>query len=156
MLDVGLLTLVLLTFYAVLGMQLFGIRNIYSLNDDNFTAFSPSFLALYVLTTTENFPTVMYAPLPLTGAWCTAAPGLCRCSLTQAAPTGTRPCKPSPIERSYSSCPSWRSFCGSLCPFSSPWSTTTTRFGQGLCPWLHAPHSHHAACVCVSLCVWGE
>lgn len=61
MVDVGLVIIVVLVAYSVLGMQLFSSTNVpgYASNDDNYNNFGGAMLANYILTTTENFPTVM-------------------------------------------------------------------------------------------------
>lgn len=58
--DMSLLLFIAIFFYATLGVQLFNSRQVpdYSLGNDNFDDWTSAALAIYILTTTENYPNV--------------------------------------------------------------------------------------------------
>jgi hypothetical protein len=63
--DVTVLFVTFVLFFGMLGMQWFNSDIVpgYLDDDDNFNTLGSSTLATYILTTTENFPTVMYPAL---------------------------------------------------------------------------------------------
>lgn len=62
--DIVAMTVLLIVFFAVLGFNLFSKPQLgshgYSETNDNFDHFASASLSVYVLTTTENYPAVMY------------------------------------------------------------------------------------------------